>query len=65
VLVIASCGSQNLSSVAQALGVQSSNATRTRDKLVEAGLIHRSDNPANRRNLILQLTEPGRQLIEQ
>lgn len=62
--MIASRGPRNLSSVAQALGVHPSNATRTCDKLVEAGLIHRSDNPANRRNLTLRLTEPGRQLIE-
>jgi DNA-binding MarR family transcriptional regulator len=63
-VMIASRGPQNLSSVAQAFGVHPSNITRTCDKLVEAGLIHRSDNPANRRNLILELTEPGRQLLE-
>ncbi|MCA1835572.1 MAG: MarR family transcriptional regulator [Actinobacteria bacterium] len=63
-VMIASRGPQNLSSVAQALGVHPSNATRTCDKLVEAGLIHRRDNPADRRNLILELTESGRQLLQ-
>jgi DNA-binding MarR family transcriptional regulator len=62
-VMIGDRGPQNLNSVAQALGVHPSNATRTCDKLVEAGLLRRSDNPADRRNLILQLTESGRQLI--
>ncbi|MGH3843595.1 MAG: MarR family winged helix-turn-helix transcriptional regulator [Pseudonocardiaceae bacterium] len=63
-VVIASQGPQNLASVAQGLGVHSSNATRSCDKLVEAGLIHRSDDPADRRNLVLQLTPSGRQLVQ-
>ena len=64
-VMIASRGPQNLGSVAQALGVHPSNATRRCDKLVEAGLIHRSDDPADRRNLILQLTASGRELVQQ
>ncbi|MCA1820232.1 MAG: MarR family transcriptional regulator [Pseudonocardia sp.] len=63
-VIIVSRGPQNLRSVAQALGVHPSNATRICDKLVEEGLLHRSDNPANRRQLVLQLTEPGRHLID-
>jgi DNA-binding MarR family transcriptional regulator len=62
-VIIASRGPQNLSFVAQALGVHPSNSTRTCDKLVEAGLIHRSEDPTDRRNLVLQITESGRQLI--
>lgn len=62
-VIIASRGPQNLSFVAQALGVHPSNATRTCDKLVEAGLIHRSEDPTDRRNLVLQMTESGRQLL--
>jgi DNA-binding MarR family transcriptional regulator len=64
-VMIASRGPQNLASVAQALGVHPSNATRRCDKLVEAGLIDRSDDPADRRNLILQLTPSGRELVQQ
>lgn len=63
-VMIASRGPQNLASVAQGLGVHASNATRACDKLVDAGLIHRSDDPADRRNLILELTPSGRQLVE-
>lgn len=63
-VMIASRRPQNLNSIAQALGVHPSNATRACDKLVEAGLLRRSDDPADRRNLILQLTKSGRQLIQ-
>lgn len=64
-VMIASRGPQNLVAVAQALGVHPSNATRRCDRLVEAGLIDRSDDPADRRNLILQLTPSGRELVQQ
>jgi DNA-binding MarR family transcriptional regulator len=63
-VMIASRGRQNLASVAQSLGMHASNATRRCDKLVEAGLLHRSDDPADRRNLLLQLTPSGQQLIQ-
>ena len=64
-VMIASRGPQNLASVAQALGVHPSNATRRCDKLVEAGLVHRSEDPTDRRNLVLQLTPSGRQIVQQ
>jgi len=63
-VMIASRGPQNLASVAAGLGVHASNGTRMCDKLVNAGLLHRSDDPTDRRNLVLQLTPPGRQLVE-
>lgn len=63
-VVIASRGPQNLAAVAQGLGVHSSNATRACDKLVEAGLLHRSEDPADRRNLVLRLTPTGEELVE-
>ena len=63
-VVLASCGPLNLAAVAQGLGVHSSNATRACDKLVEAGLLTRTDDPADRRNLILRLTPAGEELVE-
>lgn len=63
-VVIASQGPQNLVAVANGLGVHPSNATRACDKLVEAGLLDRSDNPADRRNLVLRLTPSGEDLVE-
>jgi DNA-binding MarR family transcriptional regulator len=64
-VMIASRGPQNLASVAQTLGVHPSNATRRCDKLVDAGLVHRSEDPTDRRNLVLQLTPLGRHIVQQ
>src|SRR5690242_8027317 len=63
-VMIASRGPLNLTSVAQKLGVHASNATRLCDKLVEAGLIQRREDPADRRNLVLRLTAAGDQLVK-
>ena len=63
-VMIASRGPQNLASVAAGLGVHASNGTRMCDKLVNAGLLHRSDDPTDRRNLILELTPSGQQLVD-
>lgn len=63
-VMIASRGSQNLASVAAGLGVHASNGTRMCDKLVNAGLLHRSDDPTDRRNVVLELTQSGQQLVD-
>ncbi|HEU0086196.1 MAG TPA: MarR family transcriptional regulator [Pseudonocardiaceae bacterium] len=63
-VMIASRGPLNLSAVAQGLGVHPSNATRTCDRLVATGLLHRRDNPQDRRNLVLTLTDEGEKLVE-
>ena len=63
-VMIASCGPLNLGAVARGLGVHPSNATRACDRLVSAGLLDRRDDPADRRNLQLQLTEDGHRLVE-
>ena len=55
-------GPLNLNAVAQGLGVHPSNATRTCNRLVEAGLLDRRDNPDDRRNVVLTLTPEGRTL---
>jgi DNA-binding MarR family transcriptional regulator len=63
-VMIASRGPLNLGAVARSLGVHPSNATRLCDRLVTAGLIDRRDDPADRRNLQLQLTGEGRRLVD-
>ena len=63
-VMVASRGPLNLAAVARGLGVHSSNATRACDRLVAAGLLDRRDDPADRRNLLLDLTEAGRQLVD-
>jgi len=62
-VMIASRGPLNLRSVADGLGVHPSNTTRTCDRLVAAGLLTRRDDPADRRNLVLELTGAGHQLV--
>jgi DNA-binding MarR family transcriptional regulator len=63
-VMIASRGPLNLGAVARGLGVHPSNATRACDRLVLAGLLDRRDDPADRRNLQLQLTEQGLVLVD-
>jgi len=53
-----------LGAVAQGLGVHPSNATRTCDRLVSAGLLDRRDDPNDRRQLQLTLTRKGQRMVE-
>jgi DNA-binding MarR family transcriptional regulator len=62
-VVVASNGPLNLGAVARGLGVHPSNATRACERLVAAGLLDRRDDPADRRNLLLDLTAEGRELV--
>jgi DNA-binding MarR family transcriptional regulator len=65
VLVMVSAeGALNLRAVAAGLGVHPSNATRACDRLVACGLLDRREDPADRRQIVLTLTEAGRQLID-
>src|SRR5262245_10969065 len=57
-------GPLNLSAVATALDVNPSNASRTCDRLIRAGLLDRRDSPEDRRNVTLTLTDAGRTLVE-
>ena len=54
----------NLSAVAEGLGVNASNASRTCDRLVSAGLIDRGELTADRRQRVLTLTSKGRTFVE-
>jgi DNA-binding MarR family transcriptional regulator len=63
-VLIASRGSMNLNALAHAMGVHPSNASRSCDRLVAAGLLRRTESPLDRRSLALGLTEQGQQLID-
>lgn len=63
-VMVASRGGLNLGAVAAGLGVHPSNATRAVERLVVAGLLHRRDDPADRRNLVLELSPDGRALVD-
>lgn len=56
--------SVNPTAVAEALGVHLSNASRTCDRLVRAGLLDRRELPADRRHLELRLTDDGARLLD-
>lgn len=63
-VLIATHGPRTLGNVAAELGVHASNATRTCEKLVRAGLIHRAEDPADRRFVRVALTPAGGELVE-
>jgi DNA-binding MarR family transcriptional regulator len=56
-------GPQKLTSIALALGVNPSTATRMVDRLVTAGFIERETNPASRRELVVRLSRKGRTVV--
>jgi DNA-binding MarR family transcriptional regulator len=62
-VMIASRGPLNLAAIAGGLGVHHSNATRACDRLAAAGLLNRAEDPSDRRNLLLDLTDDGRALV--
>jgi DNA-binding MarR family transcriptional regulator len=57
-------GPLNLSAVADVLGVNPSNASRACDRLAESGLLSRSTNAEDRRQVTLSLTDAGRTLMD-
>ncbi|MFG2531079.1 MarR family winged helix-turn-helix transcriptional regulator [Streptomyces sp. NPDC048516] len=56
-------GPVKLAALAGALGVNPSTAMRMADRLEAAGSLTRQTNPANRREVVLSLTEEGRCLV--
>ena len=57
-------GEMNLSTIADGLGVNPSNASRSCDKLVEAGLIRREVDDRDRRSVRIRPTVAGRRFID-
>lgn len=64
VLILASSAPQNVTAVAEDLGVHPSNATRTCDRLVRAGLLDRRPAAEDRRQVVLTLTQEGEKLLD-
>jgi DNA-binding MarR family transcriptional regulator len=62
-VVIASRGVASLGALADATGLSLSTSSRLCNRLVEAGLIDRKDDPADRRQLALTLTEDGKRVV--
>jgi DNA-binding MarR family transcriptional regulator len=61
--LVSGSGALSNTAVARALDIHISNASRLCDRLVHLGLLDRRDDPANRRQVELTLTESGRQLV--
>jgi DNA-binding MarR family transcriptional regulator len=61
--LIANKGSTNFRKLAKALGVTPSNVTGIVDRLVEQGLVSRTQNPEDRREMTLRATDKGKALV--
>ena len=55
---------RHMTHLASALGVTLPTATGVVDRLVEAGLVQRSDDPTDRRIVVVGLTTAGRELVD-
>ncbi|MFF2053907.1 MarR family winged helix-turn-helix transcriptional regulator [Leifsonia sp. NPDC058194] len=63
-VLIATTGARTPGELATELGVHPSNATRTCERLVRAGLVDRSEDPGDRRSVRLVLSADGSALVE-
>jgi DNA-binding MarR family transcriptional regulator len=63
-VVLASRGEMNVGTLASALGLHQSTATRLCDRLVGKGLIERSHPAESRREVFVALTAAGRSLVQ-
>ena len=64
-VVLEGHGEMNLNRLSELLDVTPSTAMRMIDRLLAAGLVTRRDNPTNRREVILGLTDQGRQVVRE
>ena len=62
-VLLNSRGRMNLSAIAQHLGVNPSNASRTCDQLVVGGMVTRATDETDRRNVVLRLTDDGTSFV--
>jgi DNA-binding MarR family transcriptional regulator len=60
---ITNSGQTNFKNLAAALKVTPSNLTGVIDRLVEQGLVSRTENPEDRRMMLLKATEKGESLV--
>jgi DNA-binding MarR family transcriptional regulator len=63
-VLLASRGEMNLVTLAENLAVNPSTALRMVDRLLDGGFVARRVNPASRREVLLQLTQSGKELVD-
>jgi DNA-binding MarR family transcriptional regulator len=64
VLILVDREPMSMSAIAADLGVHASNATRTCERLVQAGLLDRRTAEEDRRRVVLSLTRKGKLLLD-
>ncbi len=64
VYVVMAAGSLHLSELAARLGIGASSASEQVDRLVDAGLLGRSDDPSDRRQVVVTATTKANDLFE-
>jgi DNA-binding MarR family transcriptional regulator len=62
-VMVGQAGSMSMGEIADGLGVNPSNASRSCDRLLAAGLILREEHPEDRRRVVVELTPAGERLI--
>jgi DNA-binding MarR family transcriptional regulator len=62
-VLLAARGEMNVGTLAEALAVHQSTATRLCDRLVKRGLVERSAAPQSRREVVVSLTRAGLTLL--
>jgi DNA-binding MarR family transcriptional regulator len=62
-VVLDTRGETSLAGLADSLGITSAAALRLIDRLLAGGLVSRHDNPANRREVIIGLSQAGAELV--
>jgi DNA-binding MarR family transcriptional regulator len=63
-VILTSHGVTNLNRLAELLGVNASSAVRMIDRLLAAGLVVRQENPADRREVRLEVTPAGAEIVK-
>jgi DNA-binding MarR family transcriptional regulator len=63
-VVLRTHGVSRLNRLSDRLQVNASTTLRTVERLIAAGLVDRRDNPRDRREVIIELTDAGRRLVD-
>ncbi len=64
-VVLSSAGPMRMGAVAERMGVIPSTFSRFIDRMVAGGWVERASSPDSRREVLLELTESGRDLVEE
>ncbi len=63
-VVLSTGGAMKLAAVAEHLGVNASTALRMVERVEATGMVDRRVNPDNRREVLITLTDAGREVVE-